>query len=112
MTTYTVQGPSHSGAQLTTAAPGGTAGDLAVTGQGIALLVQNAGTASITVTLPVAPTYDGLTVTSRTVVCAASSGSVDGLTVIPLPDSVYGVGTTAVAYSSVTSITVAQVRIP
>jgi hypothetical protein len=109
MSTYAVQGPTHAGSAIVLTAPGGTAGDLAVTGQGIALLV-NCGTAApgtVTVTLPVVPDFDGLAVASRTVPCL--TGSVN---LIPLPDSTYGVGTTAVNFSSVTGVTVALVRIP
>src|SRR2546430_2260460 len=42
MATYSVQGPPHAGAQIAMAAPGGATGDLAPTGQGIGLLVNNA----------------------------------------------------------------------
>jgi len=102
-------------------APGGTIGDLCPTGQGIGLLVSNASTGgSMTVVLPVTPTTDGLPVgtsiggglTGRTVTCPGGTGATDGLTLIPLPDNVYGTGTTAVQYSTVTNITVAAVRIP
>jgi hypothetical protein len=106
MTTYATQGPPHAGAVITLATPGGTTGDLAPTGQGIAVLVVTGGTGT-TVTLPVTPTYDGLGVTSRTLAVPASSTAL-----IPLPDSVYGVGTTAVNYNSTATVTVASVRIP
>lgn len=121
MATYPLQGPAHAGAQITMSAPGGTVGDLAPTGQGIGLLVSNASTGgSMTVVLPVTPTTDGLPVgsaiggglTGRVVTCNGGTGATDGLTLIPLPDSVYGVGTTAVQYSTVTNINVAAVRIP
>jgi hypothetical protein len=88
-------------------APGGTASDTAPTGQGLGLLVSAGTTATMTVTLPVTPTYDGLAVTSRTFVITANQ-----IAVIPLPDSVYGIGTTAVQYSNTTSVTVASIRIP
>src|ERR1700683_3623942 len=99
MATYAIQGPAHAGAAVAMAAPGGTSGDFAPTGQGVGLLVQTTGTAC-TVSLPVAPTYDGLVVTTRTVVCPTT-----GLELIPLPSSVYGAGLTAVHYSAVSGVT-------
>jgi hypothetical protein len=109
MTTYALQGPSHAGSAIALAAPGGTAGDLAPTGQGVGLLVVcgTAAAGTVTVTLPFATTYDGQTVTSRTVPCLQSSTNI-----IPLPDGVYGAGTTAVNYSTVAGVTVAAIRIP
>ena len=112
MTTYALQGPSHAGSAISLAAPGGTAGDLAPIGQGVGLLVVcgTGAAGTVTVTLPLAPTYDGLAIASRTVQCLAGSTNL-----IPLPDGVYGSagsGTTAVNYSSVGSVTVAAIRIP
>ena len=98
MTAYVVQSPPHAGATVTLAAPGGTTGDTAPTGSGIALLVVNGATVA-TLTLPV-PSFDGLTVTSRTVTLTASVP-----TIIPLPSSVYGTGTVALTYSNVTTLT-------
>lgn len=116
MTTYALQGPPHAGATITTQTPGGTAGDLAPTGQGIGLLVLNGGTAaSVTVTLPLTPTYDNLAVASRTVVVPAGVGPSNplaGVSLIPLPDNVYGTGTTSVIYSTITNVSVAVIRIP
>lgn len=113
MVTYAVQGPPHAGAQLTLSAPGGTIGDLAPTGQGIGLLVSNGGTPAMQVVLPIAPAYDGnLVISSRIVSCAGLTGGIPGLTLIPLPDSVYGPGTTAVQYSTLINMNVASVRIP
>lgn len=106
MTTYALQGPSHSGGTIALVTPGGTAGDLAPTGQGIALFAV-AGTATNTITLPVAPTYDGLAVSARTFALPAGQYAL-----IPLPDSVYGTGTTTVNYASVATIQVASIRIP
>lgn len=109
MTTYVLQGPTHAGSAISLAAPGGTAGDLAPTGQGVALLVVcgTAAPGTVTVTLPVTTTYDGLAVASRTVPCLTNSTNL-----IPLPDGVYGSGTTAVNYSSVTGVQVAVIRVP
>ena len=113
MTTYALQGPAHAGAQITLVAPGGTVGDLCPTGQGIGLLVSNASTGgSMTVVLPVTPTYDGLAVANRVVTVNGGTGATDGIALIPVPDSVYGVGTTAVQFSTVSNISVAAVRIP
>lgn len=109
MATYAVQGPTHAGATVTTQAPGGTAGDLCPTGQGVALLVNNANaTAAVTVVLPVGPTYDNLPVQSRTVIVPAAS-----IGLIPTPSSVYGASPTSVTYVSIpTSVTVAAITIP
>lgn len=105
MSVYPLQAPAHGGSTLNFAAPGGTAGDTAPTGQGIGLMV-NVASGTATVTLPIAPPYDGLAVASRNKACPP------GVTLIPLPSSVYGQGTTAVTYSTVSGVTVAAVRIP
>lgn len=110
MTAYTVQSPAHAGATVTLIAPGGTTGDTAPTGSGIALLAVNGATVA-TVTIPV-PTVDGLTVTSRVVTLTASVP-----TIIPLPSSVYGTAPVALTYSNVTTLTggatgVAVITIP
>lgn len=105
MTTYVTQAPAHSGGQLAMAAPGGASGDFAPTGTGVGLLVQSAGTPG-SVSLPFGLTIDGLAVQTRVVPFPAT-----GLTLIPLPSTVYGVGTTAVVYSTVTGVTVASVQI-
>jgi len=111
MATYSVQSPPHAGAAVTLQAPGGTTGDLAPTGSGIALLVVNGATPT-TVTLVPVP-FDGLTVGTRSVTIAATSTNL-----IPLPSSVYGAGTVAVRYGNVTTLTgaantgVAVVTIP
>lgn len=110
MTTYALQGPPHAGATIT---PGAVAsGDLCPTGQGIGLLVVNNSASPLVVTLPVALTYDGLAVASRTVTVPAIAGAIPGLSIIPTPDGVYGVGTTVVNYGSTTTITAAAIRIP
>jgi hypothetical protein len=97
-TLYTVQSPPHAAAGVTLIAPGGTSGDTAPTGSGVALLVVNGATATAVTLTPM--TFDGLTVTTRSVTVAASVP-----TLIPLPSSVYGAGTTAVGYSNVTTLT-------
>jgi hypothetical protein len=108
MTTYNVQGPGHAGGQITLAAPGGATGDLCPTGQGVGLLVMNGGTAAITVTIPISSEFDStLSITSRTV--SVPNGA--SPTLIPMPPGVYGNTPTAVNYSSVTSVTVAAIRV-
>lgn len=98
MATYAVQSPPHAGALITVQAPGGTTGDLAPTGSGIALYVSNGATPT-TVTLVPLP-FDNLTVGTRSVAIAAASQYL-----IPLPASVYGAGTVSVGYANVTTLT-------
>jgi hypothetical protein len=98
MATYAVQSPPHAGAAVTLQAPGGTTGDLAPTGSGVALFVGNGATPT-TVTLVPVP-FDGLTVGTRTFTVAANT-----VNLIPLPASVYGAGTVAVGYGNVTTLT-------
>jgi hypothetical protein len=112
MTTYTIQAPPHAGAAVTLTAPGGTAGDLAPTGQGWGLMVVNNGGTAVTVTLPINPLYDNLAIGSRVVTVPAISGAVPGISIIPLPPSVYGTAATGVQYSVVGQVTVAMIRIP
>jgi hypothetical protein len=95
--TYTIQSPPHAGAQITLIAPGGTSGDQAPTGSGLALLVVNGATPT-TVTLVPTP-FDSLTVGTRTFTVVASSTNL-----IPLPASVYGTGTTAIGYGNITTL--------
>lgn len=106
MSTYAVQGPPHAGVQLQMATPGGTTGDLCPAGPGIALLVNNASAGTVTLTLPITPTYDGLAVASRTVAVPP------GWTPVPLPSTVYGQGPQPVNYSSIGSVSVAAITIP
>lgn len=106
MVTYLVQAPAHAGGSIVPVAIGGSTGDIAPTGVGLGLLIQ-AGTSAAggSVVLPLAPLYDGQTVTSRTV---AFNGA-GALTLIPLPPSVYGIGTTAVNYQYSSSAPTAAV---
>ena len=115
MTTYTNQGPSHAGAAITMSAPSGTASDSCPTGDHFGLLVNNVGSAAITVTLPISATYDGLAVASRTVSVpgtTAAASALGGWEVIPMPSAVYGIAAQPVIYSTVTNVTCASVRIP
>lgn len=98
MATYTVQSPPHAPASaITLSAPGGTTGDLAPTGSGVALMVVNGATPTSVALVPTP--FDGLTVGTRTITIAANSSYL-----IPLPVSVYGTGTTAVTYGNVTTL--------
>ena len=115
MTTYTTQGPSHSGAAITMAAPSGTATDSTPTGTRLGLLVNNVGSAAISVVLPLSVTYDGLAIANRVVSVpgtAATGSALGGWEMIPVPSAVYGIANQAVQYSTVTNVTVASVRIP
>lgn len=105
MTTYVTQAPTHAGGSIVLTAPGGATGDFAPTGTGIGLLVQW-GTAPGTITLPVSVSYDNQVVGPRTYV--PGNGQ---LILIPLPSTVYGVGTTAVQYSTVTGVTVGSIQV-
>ena len=67
MTTYANQGPGHAGAAVTMAAPSGTASDSTPTGDHFGLLVNNVGSAAISVVLPLTVTYDGLSISNRVV---------------------------------------------
>jgi hypothetical protein len=109
MATYTAQSLVHAGTQPTWQAP--TSGDLAPTGPANYLVVFNGSASSITVTLPIAPTYDGLAIggSGRTVTVPASTLAAPAPVLIPLPSSVYGAGTTVVNYSATTTVSVAVI---
>jgi hypothetical protein len=115
LTTYVNQGPPHAGAAITMAAPSGTASDSCPTGNHFGLLVNNVGSAPMTVTLPISTTYDGLAIASRTVSVpgtAAAASALGGFELIPVPSAVYGISPQPVIYSTVANVTVASVRIP
>jgi len=115
LTTYVTQGPSHSGAAVTMTAPSGTATDSTPTGNHTALLVNNVGSAAITVVLPIVATYDGLAIANRVVSVpgtTAAASALGGWEVIPTEPGVYGISPTTVQYSTVSNVTVASVRIP
>ena len=97
-TLYTIQSPPHAGAAVTLIAPGGTSGDTAPTGSGLALFVSNGATPTTVTLTP--QNFDGLVVGTRTVTIAANTQYL-----IPLPASVYGSGTTAIGYGNVTTLT-------
>jgi hypothetical protein len=115
VTAYTNQGPAHAGAAITMSAPSGTASDTCPTGDHFGLLVNNVGSAAITVWLPITATYDGLAVTTRAVSVpgtAATASALGGWEMIPMPSAVYGIAAQTIWYSTVSNVTVASVRIP
>ncbi len=104
MATYPVVTPVHAGTAPAWITP--VSGDLAPTGPSNYLVVFNGSVSSITVTLPIAPTVDGLAVASRTYAVAASTLAAPVLGYIPLPPSVYGTGTTVINYSATATVSV------
>ena len=106
MATYAVQSPVHAGTQLTWVTP--VSGDLAPPGPANYLIVFNGSASSITVTMPIAPTYDGMTIggSGRTYTVVASTLAAPAPMVIPLPSSVYGTGTTVINYSATATVSV------
>jgi hypothetical protein len=97
------------------AAPSGTASDSTPTGDHSGLLVNNVGSAAITVTLPISATYDGLAIASRTVSVpgtAAAGSALGGWEMIPTPSAVYGIAPQPVVFSATANVTCASVRIP
>lgn len=106
MATYAVQTPVHAGTAPTWVTP--TSGDLAPTGPQNYLVVFNGSASPITVTTPIAPTYDGMTIggTGRTYSVAASTLAAPAPMFIPLPSTVYGAGTTVINYSATTTVSV------
>jgi hypothetical protein len=100
-TLYPIQNPQHPGAPVLFISA--QTGDEMTPGYQTALLAYNAVGTDITVVLPVTAKYDGLAVTYRTVVC------LPGLTLIPLPDSVYGSFTTVGLIYSAPGLLVAQI---
>ena len=110
MATYVAQSPAHAGQTPTWQTPA-VSGDLAPTGAALYLVVFNGSASSITVTLPFTPTYDGQGITSRTFTVLASTLAAPQPAFIPLPDAVYGVGTTPVNFSAVTTVSVMVLRV-
>ena len=107
MALLTTQQMTSAGAAITlTAATGG--GDTADISNGRTFLwVQNAGAGSINVTLTTPGTVDGdLTVGDRVV--AVPNGATGDRLIGPLNPAVYG-GIVAIAYSGVSSVTIAAV---
>ena len=111
MATYATQTPVHAGTTITWVTP--ASGDLAPTGAANYLVVFNGSVSSITVTMPIAPTYDGMTIggSGRTYTVLASTLAAPAPMFIPLPASVYGAGTTVVNYSATTTVSVAVIAV-
>jgi len=109
MATYATQTPVHAGTQITWQTP--ASGDLAPTGPANYLIVFNGSASSITVTMPITPTYDGMTIggSGRTYTVVASTLAAPAPMFIPLPSSVYGTAPTVVNYSAVTTVSVAVI---
>lgn len=84
-TVYTVQTPPHAGLTLTPVTPSAS-GDTIPCGGGLALLIVQTATTASVLTLPTL-TFDGLTVTSRTV---SVPGTLGATVLVPLPSAVYG----------------------
>lgn len=105
MQTYAAQVPSDAGLQISLSAP--LAQGFAPTGSAIGLLVQNSGVLSVTVTLPVPVTYDGLVIEARQVTVPGGA-----LYLIPLPSSVYGQRDMPVTYTTATGVAAGVIGIP
>jgi hypothetical protein len=113
MATLTTQVMPRAGLAPTyVSAAGG--GDKCVTGAGVFLAVRNADTTNKTVTLDYDTTVDGQAVTSRAVVCGSAVAGIAGVTQIPIHDGYKHAsdGLAHIAYSAVTSVTVAVIRAP
>jgi hypothetical protein len=91
MAALTVQSAPHAGLNPVTLTAGlaGVSGHTAPCGNGIALMLVNGAASTVAVTLhvPAAITFDGLTVPSRVVTLPATIGAI---TIIPLVPSTYG----------------------
>src|SRR5215475_5094498 len=106
MAALTTQVVPHAGVTPTlTASLGGTTGNTAPCGNGLALMCVNgaASTCVITVRVPSAITFDGLVIPNRTFTLPATSGSVS---FIPLVAATYGDPTTGLATFDVAAGTV------
>jgi hypothetical protein len=106
MAALTTQVVPHAGVTPTlTSSLGGTSGNTAPCGSGLALMLVNgaASTCVITVHVPSAITFDGLVIPSRTFTLPATSGAVS---FIPLPAATYADPTTGLATFDVAAGTV------
>ncbi len=106
MAALTAQVIPHAGVTPTlTASLGGTSGNTAPCGSGLALMLVNgaASTCVITVHVPAATTVDGLSISNRTFTLPATSGAVS---FIPLPAAPYADPTTGLATFDVAAGTV------
>jgi hypothetical protein len=92
-----------------TYADAASGGDTCETGPGVALLIKNGDASSHTVTLETPGTYKGLAIADRAVAVAA------GAEAAVLVTSDYrdpSTGLASITYDSVTSVTVAVIRVP
>jgi|SRR5216110_632 len=106
MAALTSQVIPHAGVTPTlTSSLGGTSGNTAPCGSGLALMLVNgaASTCVITVHVPAATTVDGLSISNRTFTLPATSGAVS---LIPLPATPYADPTTSLATFDVAAGTV------
>lgn len=107
-TALTVQQAPHAGLDVTYSTPTQTTSHTAPTGSGIGLLVKNSS-GGVTITLYTPSTFDGLTISDRTV--AVTSGHDE---LVPLPAEVYADPTTGLAtfdLSTTSGTTMACVRV-
>lgn len=109
MATLTVQDIVQTGLEASYAAAAGGGDEIPNTGQQF-LHVKNGGGSDIVVTITSTATYGGLAVADPTVTVTAGEDRFIG----PFPPGVYNNsnGRVAVAYDSVTSVTVAALRLP
>jgi len=106
MAALTAQVVPHAGVTPTlTSSLGGTSGNTAPCGSGLALMLVNgaAATCVITMHVPSATTFDGLVIPNRTFTLPATSGSVS---FIPLVATTYADPTTALCTFDVAAGTV------
>jgi hypothetical protein len=98
MAALTAQVAPHAGLNPVTATTGlgGTSGHTAPCGAGLGLMLINgaASTCLVTLHVPAATTFDGLSITNRTVTLPATSGAI---TIIPLPAVTYADPVTGLA---------------
>lgn len=112
MAALTAQVVPHAGVTpALTAALGGTSGNTAPCGSGLALMLVNgaAATCVITVRVPAATTFDGLVIPNRTFTLPATSGAVSFIPLVPTvyADPVTGLATFDVAAGTVSAAVVA-----
>ena len=107
MAALTSQVAPHAGLNPVTMTTGlgGVSGNTAPCGSGLGLMLINgaASTCLITMHVPAATTFDGLSISNRTVTLPATSGAV---TIIPLPALTYGDPVTGLATFDVAAGTV------
>jgi hypothetical protein len=107
MAALTAQVAPHTGLNpvSVTAGLGNTAGHTAPCGSGLGLMLVNGAASTVLITLhvPAATTFDGLSIANRTVTLPATSGAI---TIIPLPAATYADPVTGLATFDVATGTV------